>query len=183
MARSKGSLRTRGSSRSWKAVLVLGALVGGCTGGAGEDRFAPGATASVPQASQPPQLPQAQSVRRSYAQATAQEWSGESGASGHPLMQADAIRQSAANFQNCLQSLYPAAAKRGISRATFDAYTRDLTPDLRIMDLVDAQPEFTKSFWDYLDTLVGDERIARDKLHRGPGPRRLKRVPFHKIVV
>jgi lytic murein transglycosylase len=155
MARSKESLRTKGSSRNWKAVLVLGALVGGCSGG--ENRLAPGATASVPQ------LPQSQSVRRSYAQATGPEWSGESGASGHPLMQADAIRQSAANFQHCLQSLYPAAAKRGISRATYDTYTRDLTPDLRIMDLVDGQPEFTKSFWDYLDILVSEERIARGR--------------------
>ncbi len=41
--------------------------------------------------------------------------------------------------------------------------TRDLTPDLKIMDLVDAQPEFTKSFWDYLDILVGEERIARGR--------------------
>ena len=77
----------------------------------------------------------------------------ESGGSGHPLMQADAIRQSAANFQNCLQGMYPAAAKRGVSKVTFDTYTRDMTPDLRIMDLVDAQPEFTKrsgtisTFW------------------------------------
>ena len=28
------------------------------------------------------------------------------------------------------------------------------------MDLVDAQPEFTKAFWDYLDILVSDARIA-----------------------
>src|SRR5690349_6175041 len=28
-------------------------------------------------------------------------WSGEDGASGHPLMTASAIRQAAANFDNC----------------------------------------------------------------------------------
>ena len=28
------------------------------------------------------------------------------------------------------------------------------------MDLIDAQPEFTKAFWDYLDILVSDARIA-----------------------
>ena len=28
------------------------------------------------------------------------------------------------------------------------------------MDLLDSQPEFTKSFWDYLDILVSDARIA-----------------------
>ena len=35
-----------------------------------------------------------------------------------------------------------------------------LTPDLRIMDLLDAQPEFTKPFWDYLDLLVSERRIV-----------------------
>jgi lytic murein transglycosylase len=31
------------------------------------------------------------------------------------------------------------------------------------MDFVDAQPEFTKAFWDYVDLLVTDERIARGR--------------------
>ncbi len=87
-------------------------------------------------------------------------WSGESGASGHPLMMADAIRAAAANFRNCLEGLWPQAARRGVSRPAFDAQVAGLTPDLRIMDLMDAQPEFTKSIWDYLDVLVSDARIA-----------------------
>jgi membrane-bound lytic murein transglycosylase B len=88
------------------------------------------------------------------------EWSGEDGASGHPLMTADAIRQAAANFPYCVANLWPDAARRNISRDSFDRYTAGLTPDLRIMDLVDAQPEFTKAVWDYLDILVTDERLA-----------------------
>ena len=40
---------------------------------------------------------------------------------------------------------------------------RALTPDLRIMDLLDRQPEFTKSFWDYLDLLVSDARIEQGR--------------------
>src|SRR5215510_7860163 len=47
----------------------------------------------------------------------------------------------------------------GVSRAVFEANVAGLTPDLRIMDLLDAQPEFTKSFWDYLDILVNEDRI------------------------
>ena len=89
------------------------------------------------------------------------QWSGQSGASGNPLMTADAIRSAAADFANCLAGLWPAAEQRGITRATFARYTEGLTPDLSIMDLLDAQPEFTKSTWDYLDLLVGDDRIAR----------------------
>ncbi len=91
------------------------------------------------------------------------EWSGESGASGHPLMSAEAIRAAAANFRGCLEGLWPAAARRGVSRATFDAQIAALAPDLRIMDLLDSQPEFTKSFWDYLDVLVTDARIQKGR--------------------
>ena len=87
-------------------------------------------------------------------------WTGEDGSSGHPEMKASAIRAAAANFENCLEHLWPLAAKRNISRASFDRHVKGLTPDLRIMDLMDAQPEFTKAFWDYLDILVNDKRIA-----------------------
>jgi lytic murein transglycosylase len=93
----------------------------------------------------------------------AQEWSGESGASNHPLMTAQAIRAAAANFRSCLANLWPQAERRGVSRAVFDANVANLTPDLRIMDLLDSQPEFTKSFWDYLDILVNDERIQNGR--------------------
>ncbi len=91
------------------------------------------------------------------------EWSGQPGASGNPLMSADAIRAAAADFGNCLEGLWPQAERRGVSRETFEHYTSGLTPDLSIMDLLDAQPEFNKSPWDYLDTLVSDERIARGR--------------------
>ena len=90
-------------------------------------------------------------------------WSGEAGASGDPTMTPEAIRSAAANFHDCINHLWPQAAKRHISRATYVAATKDLTPDLRIMDLLDSQPEFTKSFWDYLDILVTDERIEQGK--------------------
>jgi membrane-bound lytic murein transglycosylase B len=40
-------------------------------------------------------------------------WSGEDGASGHPLMTAAAIRQAAANFDNCVASMWPDATFRG----------------------------------------------------------------------
>jgi lytic murein transglycosylase len=78
-------------------------------------------------------------------------------------MTAESIQAAAANFGKCLERLWPLAARRGVSRAAFTAHTRGLTPDLRIMDLLDSQPEFTRSFWDYLDLLVTDDRIARGR--------------------
>jgi lytic murein transglycosylase len=111
----------------------------------------PARPAALAQAAQPPVA--------ATAPITPKEWTGESGSSGHPLMQANEIRKAAANFESCLEGMWPLAQKRNISRASFDKYVTGLTPDLRIMDLVDAQPEFTKAFWDYLDILVSDARI------------------------
>src|SRR5260370_1488414 len=76
-------------------------------------------------------------------------WSGEDGASGHPLMTASAIRQAAANFDNCVASMWPDAARRNISHENFQRFTAGLQPDLRIIDLMDSQPEFTKSIRAY----------------------------------
>ncbi len=91
------------------------------------------------------------------------QWSGQSGASCNPLMTDDAIRAAAAQFDSCIEAMWPDAARRGITRANFERFTAGLTPDLSIMDKLDAQPEFTKAPWDYLDLLVSDDRIARGR--------------------
>jgi lytic murein transglycosylase len=68
-------------------------------------------------------------------------------------------------FQSFLQSLWPEAQKAGVPRATFDAATRTLEPDLSLPDIVvpgrpekaaPAQPEFVLKPVDYLkeNTLV-----------------------------
>ena len=90
-------------------------------------------------------------------------WTGEDGASGHPLMTAAAIREAAANFNNCVAGMWPDAARRGISQESFQRFTAGLEPDLRIMDLMDSQPEFTKAIWEYLDILVNDNRLAKGR--------------------
>ncbi|WP_454624594.1 lytic murein transglycosylase [Bradyrhizobium cenepequi] len=94
---------------------------------------------------------------------SAPPWSGEDGASGHPLMTAAAIRQAAANFDNCVASMWLDAERRNVTRENFERFTAGLTPDLRIMDLLDSQPEFTKAIWDYLDILVNDNRLAKGR--------------------
>jgi peptidoglycan lytic transglycosylase B len=131
-------------------ALVLAALCAGPAFGQGLDirtLFNSPGSGSVPAA--PP--------------AGTQEWSGESGASNHPLMTAQAIRTAAANFRNCLAGLWPQAERRGVTRAVFGANVAGLTPDLRIMDLLDSQPEFTKSIWDYLDILVNEDRVRNGR--------------------
>jgi lytic murein transglycosylase len=104
-----------------------------------------------------------QSAPKQPASSAALPWSGEDGASGHPLMTASAIRQAAANFPNCVAAMWPEAARRHVTRENFERFTGGLSPDLRIMDLMDSQPEFTKAIWDYLDILVSDARLARGR--------------------
>ena len=149
---SAGLRSFRGAAgRLGHGAAALSLLVFAAAAWAQDDRFprpSVGITGTVAQAAYAPATP---------------AWSGEPGSSGDPSMMPDAIRAAAANFHHCLESLWPSAARRGVSRRTFEAHTAGLEPDLRIMDLLDAQPEFTKSFWDYLDLLVSEERIAKGR--------------------
>ena len=157
--------------RSYLAASFLGCLIIGIgsvvpsacaqTGTGRGPIILPSATGSVAKQPLAPAAPTA--LVAAPAASPPLPWSGEDGASGHPLMTAQAIRVAAANFDNCIAGYWPDAAKRGITRQNFERFTTGLTPDLRIMDLMDAQPEFSKSVWDYLDILVTDERIQRGK--------------------
>ncbi len=135
--------------RSLLSAILMVVASGAATAQSRDDRY-PAVTGTIPRVVVAPS-------------ASTPEWSGESGASGDPRMTANAIRVAAANFHECLEHLWPAVARRGVSRATFTTYTATLTPDLRIMDLLDGQPEFTKSFWNYLDQLVNSDRIAQGR--------------------
>ena len=63
-------------------------------------------------------------------------------------------------FTTCMTSLRGAAEKQGITTASFDTYTKDLAADMSVLDLLDAQPEFTTPLWDYLAALVDEQRVA-----------------------
>lgn len=63
-------------------------------------------------------------------------------------------------FTACMTSLRTAAEKQGITTASFDTYTKGLVADMSVLDLLDAQPEFTTPLWDYLAALVDDQRVA-----------------------
>jgi len=62
-------------------------------------------------------------------------------------------------FQQCLESLRPAALKTGITDATWQLYTEKLTPDLSLLPRLNKQPEFSQPIWDYIAGLVDDERV------------------------
>jgi lytic murein transglycosylase len=82
-------------------------------------------------------------------------------------------------FQRFLEGLYPAAQQLGVSRATFDAATRSLEPDLTLPDLVvpgrpdrqPAQAEFVQTPAEYLKESSFDALAAQGRKpfeqHRG----------------
>lgn len=94
------------------------------------------------------------------------------------LVFATPVRAADADFEKWLEALWPAAREQGVSRATFDAATRGLEPDLSLPDLVipgrvdrqPAQAEFVQTPAEYLkenafDRLAGDGRKLAEQ-HR-----------------
>jgi len=155
-------MRRTGPSRSCRAgavVLATMLLLAGDARAQSSGGGLPNLFGNMFSGSNP--APQAQAAPA--ASSTPLPWTGEDGASGHPLMTASAIREAAANFDHCVASMWPDAARRGVSQESFQKFTAGLAPDLRIMDLMDSQPEFTKAIWEYLDILVNDNRMAKGR--------------------
>ncbi len=66
----------------------------------------------------------------------------------------------AARFASCLSGLRGEATGKGIAPATFDVLTRGLNAEMSVLDFLDDQPEFRTPIWDYLASLVDEERVA-----------------------
>jgi lytic murein transglycosylase len=65
-----------------------------------------------------------------------------------------------ADFSGCLSGLRAAATAKGVSGSTFDRATRGLEPDMKVIELMNNQPEFKTPIWDYLATLNDEEKVA-----------------------
>ncbi len=77
-----------------------------------------------------------------------------------PATVAAVTPQQLAGFRQCLGGLRAQALGQGVSAAGFDRVTAGLQPDMSVLPLLDAQPEFTTPLWDYLAGLVDDQRVA-----------------------
>ncbi len=95
------------------------------------------------------------------------------------VVQAPAARADAA-FDTFIQSLWPDAQKLGVSRATFDAATRGLEPDLSLPDLVlpgkperpqPPQAEFVQTPADYVREVLDRAAGNAGQETVGPAPR------------
>jgi glucose-6-phosphate 1-epimerase len=59
----------------------------------------------------------------------------------------------------CLPELRGRAVSAGLPAARFDALMADVEPDVSVLPLLDAQPEFVTPIWDYLAALVDAQRV------------------------
>ncbi len=62
-------------------------------------------------------------------------------------------------FDDCLAGLRTQAMQAGIAGESFDSSTQGLAADMSVLELLDAQPEFTTPIWDYLAALVDTQRV------------------------
>jgi lytic murein transglycosylase len=65
-----------------------------------------------------------------------------------------------AQFAECVAGLRASAVASGVSGSTFDRTMAGVTPDPKVIEAMNNQPEFKTPIWDYLGALVDDERIA-----------------------
>ncbi len=68
-----------------------------------------------------------------------------------------------AAFRAYVQSLWPMAQARGVSRQTFDAAFAGVTPNTSILKNTKKQAEFVKPIWDYLGGAISSQRIERGR--------------------
>ncbi|MFN3889837.1 MAG: lytic murein transglycosylase [Beijerinckiaceae bacterium] len=73
------------------------------------------------------------------------------------------VPAGAQDFQSCLAGVRAEAAKRGVSGATFDRVMAGVTPDPKVIESLQFQPEFRTPIWDYLAALVDDQKVAEGR--------------------
>ncbi|MBP5855599.1 lytic murein transglycosylase [Marivibrio halodurans] len=90
--------------------------------------------------------------------------------SGHGAALADDVPPPPP-FEEWLRDLKAEAMRRGISEETLTGAFQDVAPLPKVLEYDRSQPEFTRTFWQYLERAVTDGRIERGRAlmreHRG----------------
>jgi peptidoglycan lytic transglycosylase B len=74
--------------------------------------------------------------------------------------QAEAAAQT---FTQWVEKFWPVAKSAGITRATYDRAFKDMTPDPKVIEAANFQPEYVKPIGEYIDRVVSEKRIATGK--------------------
>ena len=62
-----------------------------------------------------------------------------------------------------MESFWPVAKRSGITRATYDRAFKGMTPDPKVLEAANFQPEYVKPVGEYVDRVVSEKRIATGK--------------------
>ena len=73
------------------------------------------------------------------------------------------MAQTSVPFPAWLQEVAVRAQREGISEPTIRDAFNGLTPDPRVLELDDRQPEFTRTFWQYIDNAIADTRVTEGR--------------------
>ena len=76
------------------------------------------------------------------------------------LASARPLAAAQSDFDAWLLALRAEALTKGISKGTLDKALGGVQPNARIIELDRTQPEFTQTFWRYMEPRITDERIA-----------------------
>ena len=68
-----------------------------------------------------------------------------------------------ADFATCAATLRGEAARQGVPAPILDTAFGGLQPDLKVLEFQKQQPEFKTPVWDYLASLVDEERVSDGK--------------------
>ena len=66
-------------------------------------------------------------------------------------------------FAQWVEKFWPTAKAAGITRATYDKAFKDLTPDPKVIEAANFQPEYVKPIGEYIDRVVSEKRITTGK--------------------
>jgi len=68
-----------------------------------------------------------------------------------------------ADFRACVKDIRAEAATKGVSGAVFDRIMADVQPDAKVIEALQAQPEFKTPIWDYLAVLVDEQKVSEGR--------------------
>jgi membrane-bound lytic murein transglycosylase B len=72
-------------------------------------------------------------------------------------------RAATQSFSAWVEKFWPSARAAGITRATYDRAFKGLTPDPKVIEAANFQPEYVKPIGEYIDRVVSDKRISAGK--------------------
>ncbi len=79
------------------------------------------------------------------------------------LLAALSASPALAQFDSCVAGIRAAAVAQGVSGQVFDRMMANVTPDPKVIEAMNNQPEFRTPIWDYLGALVDDERVSEGR--------------------